>query len=539
MADIPILRDLGVFVVAAAILVLLGRVIRAPAIVMYIVAGLVLGPGLGLVTASEPVAFISTFGIALLLFVVGLELSLDRIRDVGRVAVAAGLGQVVFTAVGGFFASMLLGYAPLEAFFVGTALTFSSTVVVVKLLDQKNELTSLYGRIAVGIFLVQDLVVIVVLTIMAGLGVGGEGSIAGGLVRAFISMSLILAAALAASRWVLPPVMRWFAQSLEALFVVSLFWCLLFVVVAERLELSLEIGAFVAGMSLAQLPFNEELTRRTRPLMNFCIAVFFVSLGTRMEVSAGTATLLPAAVLSLFVLIGNPLIFLWIITRFGYGERTAFLTSVTVAQISEFSFIFAAAGLSAGIIDEAALSVIGVVGLVTIAGSAYMILYNHQLYAWAQRLGVLRLLRAKSHVEDEESVEREGHVVVVGVNALSRRIIDALVERNVQVLAIDTDPRKLVSMPCDTMIGNVDHLAVFNGAGLRRAKLVVSTLQIEDANRLLAFRCRANGVPVAIHAFDQAVVRDLEDLGVDYLIETKSEAVRLIAAELRQAGVLG
>jgi Trk K+ transport system NAD-binding subunit len=169
-----------------------------------------------------------------------------------------------------------------------------------------------------------------------------------------------------------------------------------------------------------------------------------------------------------------------------------------------------------------------------------MILYNHQIYRWFRQRGLLRVFRAGDGQEQEEErvVERRGHVAIVGVNALGRRIIDALMERGERVLAIDTDRRKLLDVRCETMIGNVDHLAVFNEAGLRQAKLVVSTLQIEDVNRLLAYRCRTCGVPVAIHGFDQAVMRELEDLGVDYIIETKGEAVRLIAAELQKAGAL-
>ena len=541
VAEIPILRDLGFFLVAAAAIALVGRAIRMPAIVAYMIAGLALGPGLGLVRISEPVEFISTFGIALLLFVVGLELSFDRIKDVGRVAVVAGLGQVVFTAAGGFLLSLLLGYSPIESLFIGTALTFSSTVIVVKLLDEKNELQTLYGRIAVGIFLVQDLVVIVVLTLLAGLGGGDEthsSSVLLGVLRAFGGMALLLAAALVSSRWVLRPLLRWFADSLEALFLASLCWCLLFVLLAEWLELSLEIGAFLAGLSLAQLPFNQELRRRTHPLMNFCIAVFFVSLGSRMQLTAGASALLPAVVLSLFVLIGNPVIFMWIIARLGYGERTSFLTSVSVAQISEFSFVFAAMGLSTGLIDASILSTIGIVGLVTMGVSAYMILYNGPLYDRVKQWGMLRMFRSAPEQAAPMARELSGHVVVVGVNALGRRIVNALVARGADVLAVDSSPARLAGLPCNTMIGNVDHVAVLHEAGVVRARLVVSTLQIEDVNRLLAYRCRAAGVPVAIHAFDQTVVRDLEELGVDYLIASKNEGVRVIASELARAGVL-
>jgi Trk K+ transport system NAD-binding subunit len=184
------------------------------------------------------------------------------------------------------------------------------------------------------------------------------------------------------------------------------------------------------------------------------------------------------------------------------------------------------------------LSVIGLVGLVTIGVSSYMILYNGELYEWARRAGLLRVFRARAEEAVEAGGPRSGHVIVVGMNALGRRAIAALLQRGARVLAVDTDPAKLAALPCETLLGNMGHLPVLEEAGVRGARLVLSALQIEDANRLLAWRCRALGVPVAIHAFDQAVVRDLEDMGVDYVINTKSEALRVLAAQLAHAGVL-
>jgi Kef-type K+ transport system membrane component KefB len=544
--ELPIIRDLGLIVVVGAVCLIVGRRLRTPSIVSYIVAGLLLGPGTGLIAASEAVDLIAEVGIALLLFLVGLELSLARIRDVGKVAVVAGLGQVVFTAAGGLVLAMLLGFGWLESIFIATALTFSSTVVVVKLLDQKGELNALYGRIAVGIFLVQDLVVIVILTFLAGLGEAEQlqaGSMARSLAVAFVGMGALLGVALLSSRYVLPRMFGWVAGAPEALFIWSLCWCFLFVLAAEAMNLSPEIGAFLAGVSLAQLPYTHELQRRVHPLMNFFIAVFFVSLGVQMQLGAALEHLFSASTLSLFVLIGNPLIFMLIITRLGYGERPAFLTSVTVAQISEFSFIFAGVGLAAGLIAPEILSLITVVGLITIGVSSYMILYNHELYDWTRRAGLLRPFRApaRTAAEDEpgETELLRGHVIVVGMNQMGRRIAESLTARGETVLAVDTDPRKLRGLPSRTLLGNVEYPSVLEEAGLEDAKLLVSALQIEATNNLLAYRTRDAGVPAAIHAFDQSVVPTLERLGTEHLIRSKNLGVRRIAEQLREMGVLG
>lgn len=534
------LSSLGLILAAGALFALLGRIARIPTIVLYIFAGLFLGPVTGMVEVTEELERMAELGIALLLFLVGLELSFARIRDVGKVAVAAGLGQVIFTAAGGFALCWILGFAAMEALFLATALTFSSTVVVVKVLQQKGDLNTLYGRIAVGIFLVQDLVVIVVLTLLAGLGreeERGAASILQGVLSAFGGMSLLFVAVLVASRFLLPRPFAWAARSPEMLFIWSLCWCFMVVMGAELLHLSIEIGAFLAGISLAQLPYSDDMRRRVHPLMNFFIAVFFVTLGIRMDLG-GDGYWGSGIVLSLFVLIGNPLIFMFIIARMGYGEKTSFQTSVTVAQISEFSFIFVATGVGAGLVGPGILSLTALVGLVTIAVSTYMILYSDRLYEWARRGRILRFFRAAPEEDVPAAEEGKPPVIVVGMNFLGRELARRLCEAGEQVVAIDTDPRKLEGLGCRTFFGDVEASSVLEEAGLERAKLLISALQIEDVNTYLAYRCKGFGIPACIHAFDLGLIPELLDLDAKYLLTPKIDALRLQLKELRRHSLI-
>lgn len=533
--DQSLLETIGIITVTAAAAVFAARRLQAPSIVAYIFVGLLLGPGLQVLPGGHSeggtdLEVISDLGIVLLLFLVGLELSLDKVRDVGKVAIAAGVGQVLFTAAGGTLLSILLQFSWIESIFIATALTFSSTVVVVKVLDQKGELDSVYGRIAVGIFLVQDLVVIVILTVVAGLesaGTTGVGSIAMGVGRAFMGIAVLLTLVLLAAKYALPRPFAWIAQSPRTLVIWSLSWCLLLVVLADGLGLSREIGAFLGGVSLAQLQGASDLRRRVRPLMNFFIAVFFVSLAAQMQLDAAADHWAAAVVLSLFVLIGNPFIFMWIIARFGYSERTCFYTSVTVAQISEFSFVFAAIGMSAGFIDESILSLIAIVGIVTIIGSVYMMLHNRWLYERAHRSGVLRMFGAASdaggHAQAVGSgVSTQGHVVIVGMNAMGRLLAEELHRRGEDVLAIDTDRRKLMGLPCRTLIGDVQYPSILQEADLFGAKLAITTLRIEEANKLFVYRCKEQGVPVAVHVIRGDMADDFERMKPDFIIDSKA-----------------
>ncbi|HKK18971.1 MAG TPA: cation:proton antiporter, partial [Opitutales bacterium] len=351
--ELTLLHDLGLIVMTAAVFALLGKLIRMPSIIAYILAGMVLGPAFHLVEIGDSLKLISKLGIALLLFLVGLELSFAKIRDVGHVAIVAGLGQVVFTALGGLALCLALGFDFMSSLFLAVGLTFSSTVVVVKLLDQKGDLGSLYGRIAVGIFLVQDLVVIAMLTLLTGLTQGGGFdalSIVKGLGLAGGGMVLLLGVTLLASKYLLPRPFAWASRSPDTILIWALFWCFLVTGLAGAMALSVEVGAFLAGIAVAQLPYHNDLHQRLHPLMNFFVAVFFVTLGVQLDLGAAIQNWGASLVLSLFVIVGNPVIFMIIIARMGYSEITAFRTSVTVAQISEFSFIFATMGLAAGLV---------------------------------------------------------------------------------------------------------------------------------------------------------------------------------------------
>ena len=542
--------------VAAAAMSLLARRFRIPGIVGYIVAGLILGPVLGLVevhhaeAGAQGVELISEVGIALLLFLVGLELSFAAIREVGMVAVVGGVAQVGVSGILGGALALALGFPPGEAIFLGVALSFSSTVVVVKLLEQRGDLRETYGKVTLGILLVQDLLVVIVLTFVAGLGGGGSelGEMAAQLGLAFGGMALLVAVAVAASFWGLPRPFRWIASSPEPLLVWSLCWCFLMIAGAQALELSLELGAFLAGISLAQLPYNQELRRRVSPLVNFFLAVFFVSLGISMDPGAALGAWKAALVLLVFVMIGKPVILLAVIPRLGFGERTAALSGITLGQTSEFSFILAGLGVSAGLIDTELLSLIGLLGLLTMGLSSGLIMNSRRVYARLRSTGALRIFRAPHEgPRDKEKAgghhgpadDLRGHVIVVGMNDLGRRIVVGLRERGEETLAVDTDPGKLEGLPGPVMIGNTDDFGVLEAAGIRRAKLVVSALHIEDVNNLLAYRCRELGVHCAIHAFDRSVAHDLRSIGVTHLMDSKVAGTRRLGEALHDEGVYG
>lgn len=545
MGEIGFIRDIGVMIVSAAVLVLLARLIKMPSIVAYILAGLVVGPVLGVLTLTtyDPgvpdgaLDVITGLGIVLLMFLVGLELSFDKVRDVGKVAVLLGVAQIGFIGVGSLAAALAMGFAFIPAMFIATALTNSSTVLVVKLLEQKRETRLTYAHIVIGLNLVKDVALIVVLTLLGGLGMVGSGELGGvalKLLGSMLGLGLLVAVAGLSSRYVLARAFHWAEDTPRVLFVWSLTWCFVFAVAADKLGLSPAIGAFLAGISLAQLSIADDIRRRVHPLMNFFLAIFFVAIGAQMELGA-TLSLWPAVlVLGGFIVIVVPLFTAWLTARMGYGRRSSFMVGSAMGQISELSFVFAAVGVMSQLIEIEVLSLITMLGLLTIGISSYVIMYNGRIYEAMDKRGWLRWLQGGA---ESDAVEPglKGHIVVVGMNPLGQRIARDLHKRGETVLAIDTDQRKLAGLPCRTMVGHVDTLAVLEEAHLADAKLAVTALKIEDTNNLFVYRCKQFGVPVAAHAFDSSVARELHRLGADLLIEARTEAYRQIRERLEDA----
>ena len=542
MVDEDFIRNLGVMIIAAAVFALLARRLRVPTIVGYLLAGVFLGPITHFVGNAEAASLISELGIVLLLFLVGLELDVAKIRDLGKVALLSGTGQIVVTLLLSLGCCLLLGFDLQTSLVMGAALTFSSTVVVVKVLAEKKELDSLHGRIGIGVLLVQDLVAILLLTILAGLDKDTAFSLGDTFwktVKAIGGMITLLAIALFASRYLLLRLLSWAATYPGMLFIWSLCWCFILVQIAHWFHLSHEIGAFMAGVSLAQLPFHHELGRRVNPLMNFFIAVFFTSLGINLNLDIPARYWLTAAALTAFVLIGKFGVVMLTTSRLKIDEKTAFFSGTLLCQISEFSLIFASLAFSKGLIDETSLSVIGLVGLSTISLSAYAIQYKTLIYRIAKHRNLLNPFRA----EDRQAAPGPSkflsqHVILVGVNSLGLQIVKDLVRQGETVLAIDTNPQRLAPLKSHTLVGNAEDWAVLEEANLPQAKLLVSALHIEDTNDLLAYRCQQLKIPCAIHAVDLEETDNLLEMDATYLMIPKVDGIRLQNEKLSELGIL-
>ena len=506
--------------------------LRQPVLIAYIVVGVAVGPAVfGLVSAHDQIDLLAQVGVAVLLFAVGLKLDLHHIRHIGPVALATGLGQLAFTIVIGFALISALGKGWMEALYVSVALTFSSTIIIVKLLSDKRELDSLHGRIAVGFLIVQDLAVVIAMMAMSALRDTGDSVWS----AVLLSLSWRLAAAALAlfvlMRWVLPVLVAAMARSQELLLVFAVAWGVALAALGEWAGFSKEAGAFLAGFSLASTPYREAMSARLVGIRDFLLLFFFIDLGARLDFSTLDAEVVPAIVLSLFVLIGNPVIVMAIMGTMGYRRHTGFMAGLTVAQISEFSIVFVAMGVTLGHVGTQALGLTTLVGLVTITASTYMILYAQPLY---ERLAPWLRIFERRHPFREAGGQPAGtnayDAIVIGLGRYGRRLAHKLHEKGLCVLGVDFDPE--VADPrgakgVEVRFGDAQDPEFLDTLPLARAPWVVSTLPDLASNRLLlhALTERGYGGDLAIVARDDATGAALKSAGVPIVLYPVHNAV--------------
>ena len=544
----------NVFYEVAALLVLaaaggfVGLLLRQPLIVSFIAVGIIAGPSvLDIARSDQQIDLLAQLGIALLLFLVGLKLDLTLVRTLGSVALLTGLGQVLFTTVFGFLIGLAVGLDTITSLYVAIALTFSSTIIVVKLLSDKREIDSLHGRIALGFLIVQDLVVVLAMIVLSAVGVGaaGDGALADVLGVLGYGVLMLIAVGLFI-RYLATPLVERLSQAPELLVSFAIGWAAALAALGHFLGFGKELGGLLAGVSLASTPFREAIAARLASLRDFLLLFFFIALGASLDLSVLGASVGPALLFSAFVLVGNPLIVLAIMGAMGYRKRTGFLAGLTVAQISEFSLIFMAMGVTIGHVAGEAMGQVTLVGLITIAASTYMISYSHQLYDRVEPLlGIFE--RRTGRREDESWQPADPHdVIVFGLGRYGSAIAQELSKAGQRVLGVDFNPlaiRHAQALDIDVVFGDATDPEFLAHLPLQGAGWVISAVPEHDTGithddprrslmRSLADLGFAGRVAIAAHS--ERVARQVREGGADLvLMPFRDAALQAAAGEAR------
>ena len=460
------------------------RLLRQPLIIGYIISGVIVGPFfLDMISMNETIQIFSNFGIAFLLFIVGLHLSPKVIKEVGKISFITGVGQVLFTSLFGYFIAIAFGFSPLTSIYIAIALTFSSTIIITKLLSDKGDMDSLYGKISIGFLLVQDFIAILILIIVSSLSLGSNliSSVGFTILKGAILTGIIILISL----FVLPKTQKFFARSQEFLFVFAIAWGLGLASLFYYVGLSLEVGALIAGVVLSVSPYSLEISSKLKPLRDFFVISFFLIIGSHMVLTGFSEVIIPALVFSLFILIGNPLIVMILMGVFGYTKRTGFMAGLTVAQISEFSLILIALGIKVGHLTPEILSFVTFIGLFTIAGSTYMMLYSNSIYP---KLSKYLSIFERKRLKKESRIKTNYRAILFGYNRIGFGILMALKKLRMKYLVVDFNPDivqnlKKLRIPC--VYGDAYDTDLLKELSLDKVEIVVSTIPDFEINALL------------------------------------------------------
>lgn len=528
----------------SALIGFLGLQLRQPLIVSFIAVGIIVGPSvLDIVSSGDKLDLLAHIGIAVLLFVVGLKLDVHIIRNMGLVALATGLGQVVFTSIFGFLLALTLGFELVPSIYIAVALTFSSTIIIVKLLSDKKELDTLHGKIAIGFLIVQDIAVIVAMIVLTTIGGGSGNSDAVSMqIAEMIGKGVLMLLAVAfLMTYLTPPLLRSIAKSSEMLVLFAIAWAVMGASVGEWLGFSQEVGAFLAGITIASTPYRDMIAARLVGLRDFLLLFFFINLGADLELGLLKGQVIPAVILSLFILIGNPLIVMVIMGYMGYRKRTGLLAGFTVAQISEFSLILMALGYTLGHLSQEAVGLVTLVGLITISASTYMILYSHRIYeVLAPYLDIFeRQIPHREIALGGETMSGRPDTIIFGLGRFGMLIANALLEKGKNVVGIDFNPDLIHSSRnhhVPIQYGDVENPDFISHMDLEHIGWVVCTIRDFNVGLIVIKALKEAGYVgrIAISCHSATEAEELKEHGADLVLIPYYDAAKEAVDRLMQ-----
>ncbi|MEM6781472.1 MAG: cation:proton antiporter [Pseudomonadota bacterium] len=470
---------------------IIGMLLRQPLIISFIIVGVLAGPSaLGVIRSDDEIALLAKLGIAILLFIVGLKLDLKLIKSLGSMAAIIGITQMTLTVGLGFGLCLALGFDVQTSALIGVTLAFSSTIIIIKILSDKREIDSLHGRIALGVLIVQDLAVVLAMIVLAALSSSGGnegGSIWASLIQIVVYSAVLLVVLIAFMRFAAMRFTSYLAKNKELLIAFAIAWAVSLAALCDALGLSKELGGLLAGITLASTPYRETIISRLSSLRDFLLLFFFVSLGTQVNVLDIGGSLVPAMIISLFVLLFKPLIIMTMSGVLGYRKRTSFMAGISLAQISEFSMIFAAMAFASGFLDQDALGIVTLVGIITIMASTYLMSLDEKLYRLAEpTLGIFERKARDETVECEEDqvkTNKKYDVILFGLGRYGQAMAHNFMDEGQSVLAVDFDPEMVRAWKAkghDVVYGDANDTEFFHNLPLKNTRWVISALPQHD-----------------------------------------------------------
>jgi Kef-type K+ transport system membrane component KefB len=531
-----IFTQLSLIIVAVTVITAILRFFKQPSIIGYILTGLLVAPFfLSNSITTHTLEVFSEMGIAILLFIVGLHLSPKELHKFGASAFKIGAGQISLTFVLTFLLSTLLGYELVPSIYIATALSFSSTIVVLKLLSDKQDLEKLYGRLVIGVLLLQDIVAAIALILSSAFSTGDISLL--GILSPFAKGIALAVVIFYVSFKLLPKCASFFAKSQELLFLFSLAWGFGLASLFNYLGLSMEIGALIAGVALSVSPYANEISSKLHSLREFFVVMFFILIGAQIDLNQLLHIWPTLLIFLLFIIVLKPFIIMFLMGGLNYKKKTSFFGATSLAQISEFSLILGLLGVKVGHISQDVLALLTLLAVFSIAISTYLIAHAEGIYA---RLApMLGIFEKKKSVQEVEYLF-DYKVVLFGCNRVGYDFVDLFEGLKQEFLCVDYDPDVIEELQVggiNCKYGDLEDAEFVSGLNLDRAKLVISTVPDFEANlALLAHVKKTPEVIVISISYSIDAALELYQQGADYVIVPHFIGGRLVAEFIEETG---
>ena len=535
-----LLIDIGLAIGVATLLSYFTYLFKQPNILAYILTGLLIGPlFLGLITDQESISTLGELGVAFLLFSAGMELDARKLKRVGIVALIGGIVQVFVSFGIGFFIASMLGFETSVSLITGLLLAFSSTMLVTKILIERNEINSLHGKIIIGILMIQDVFALFVLIVL-GKGLTEFASVStspmlvpsslfsslfdGGLFLLIRNVSLVLIIALVLNRIVFKHLLKYIAKDSELLFMTTVATLFLFIGMSYTFELPMAAAALIAGLSISSTPFSVGAAAEIRSLRVFFSALFFVALGMQINIFLPTNLLVLGIVLIILTVAVKPLLLAGEYLILGYGFVASSLIGLYLGQASEFSFIIIQQAMANSFISHDIGALMTLVVVVSMAITPYSVSLSKEIHKLRRRIRLperfsrnIRLLEHKKRIFKD-------HIIIIGCHRIGYNIAKFLKKRDENVLVIDHDPETIFRLreegSVDYLFGDAENEEMLELAHADKAKMVIITVVDVDAALFVTewVRIRNKDAMIIARAHRKSSALELYNAGADWVV---------------------
>ncbi len=535
----------GQFAIVLTLSSLIGWIVlkaRLPLVTAYLIAGVVLSLIVSHFAQGTLgiFSFLPDLGIAFVLFLIGMELDLRELKTLGKPIIISSLGQIFITTLAGYAISGYLGFSQVASIYLGLGLSFSSTLVVIKLLLEKRDLTSLYGKLSLGIALVEDLVAITALMLISINSVGQLNANSLGLVLVLVAKAVgLFLLTFLLSRYILEKIFDAVAKSVELLFLTAIAWCFVFTSLAVFAQFSVVVGAFLAGVALASSPYHLQIQGKVKPLRDFFVTLFFVFLGSQVRLADVFSSWQIILILTGYALVMKPIIFLLLLGMFGFRKHTLFQTALNLSQISEFSLVILLVGVNAGIVPSNILSIMATIAVISIIISSINISFSKKIYQlFSPFMGFFEHSKNTHYIETKLYEQMDEHVIIIGAHRVGRPVVEFLTHQKIPFIVMDFNPHVVDAFRkrgINVIYGDAGDIEILENLRLERAKLIISTIADTIDNEIFLSECKRlkARAKIIIRALDDEHAKILKKLGADYIIFPEQVSGDFLATELK------